>query len=90
MMCSTQHSYYVFTDHETAILYRLQDVILEQSQTLLTAVELTAELDWSAVAIEIISDNIAIAAYLIVLPQLAVSSRVCKRVHFNQTGVCQR
>ena len=34
------------SDHENAILYRLQDVILEQTSALLDLVELTAELDW--------------------------------------------
>ena len=34
------------TDHETAIMHRLQEVILEHASSLLTVVELTAELDW--------------------------------------------
>lgn len=34
------------TDHENAIMYRLQDVILEQASALLALMELTAELDW--------------------------------------------
>lgn len=34
------------TDHETAIMHRLQEVILEHSTALLTVVELVAELDW--------------------------------------------
>lgn len=33
-------------DHETAIMHRLQEVILEHSTALLTVVELVAELDW--------------------------------------------
>lgn len=33
-------------DHENAIMYRLQDVILEQASALLALMELTAELDW--------------------------------------------
>ena len=33
-------------DHETAIVHRLQEVILEHASSLLTVVELTAELDW--------------------------------------------
>ena len=36
----------VFPDHETAIMHRLQGVILEHSAALINVMELSAELDW--------------------------------------------
>ncbi len=36
----------ILIDHENAILYRLQDVVLEQADSLLVLMELTSELDW--------------------------------------------
>ena len=35
-----------FPDHETAIMHRLQGVILEHSAALINVMELSAELDW--------------------------------------------
>ena len=33
-------------DHETAIMYRLQEVVLERAEPLISIMELSAELDW--------------------------------------------
>ena len=33
-------------DHETAIMYRLQEVVVERMSSLLAVMELSAELDW--------------------------------------------
>ena len=33
-------------DHETAIMYRLQEVVLEETEAILAVMEISAELDW--------------------------------------------
>ena len=37
---------YVQLDQETAIMYRLQEVVLEQTDAILAVMEISAELDW--------------------------------------------
>lgn len=37
---------YVQLDQETAIMYRLQEVVSEQTDAILAVMEISAELDW--------------------------------------------
>ena len=37
---------HIFLDHETAIMHRLQSIVLEHTALLLKVMEYTAELDW--------------------------------------------
>jgi hypothetical protein len=43
---STWIFYVFFIDHETAIMHRLQSIVLEHTELLLKVMEYTAELDW--------------------------------------------
>lgn len=43
----TPHSH-TLTDHETAVMHRLQEVILERAGALISVMDLSAELDWWA------------------------------------------
>ena len=46
-LCCSHHPYFLLaSDHETAIMYRLQEVVLEQTSSLLAVLEISAELDW--------------------------------------------
>ena len=37
---------YAILDHESAIMHRLQEVLLEQSSAVLAIMDVAAELDW--------------------------------------------
>lgn len=37
---------YAILDHESAIMHRLQEVVLEQSSAILSVIDIAAELDW--------------------------------------------
>ena len=37
---------HTLTDHETAVMHRLQEVILERAGALISVMDLSAELDW--------------------------------------------
>ena len=40
------HSLILFADHETAIMHRLQTVVLEHTKVLMDVMDCCAELDW--------------------------------------------
>jgi len=45
-MLKKELSLFLSTDHETAIMHRLQTVILEHTKVLIDVMECCAELDW--------------------------------------------
>ena len=43
---TTVYEHYLPLDHETAIMYRLQEIVLEQTNAILAVMEISAEIDW--------------------------------------------